>query len=668
MKRKSKSTDWYKKTAELLKLQFVLKKEIPFGHVPLPIVNLKANPPTLTLLSREEFAREKKFEWVDGVIAYPDIPLEDLSMFRALKKRYRNYIEGTFKHVLALLETSHGYATINLTKMKKDDPVIIEGHWQPNKSSTNELEPPPTAMRDEIKISEESPIVGFKNSKDTYYAERIYEIMRIDEKDGTRISLRLNAEKCRGFGAFMQSLIEKDKMKYYQTTEEDKDKIAFANVSRASSSGVALLFPIFFASEDTPPLSLLGYDYGRKYFNYNEMSPAIFNKKDGYALPYEIVLYTCYVLDFYLQQSVELNLPKEDMKEILNKIDKNGVSIIYSLVRGKKFPFYLKAQEKNKIQKYIDKKCTHFEIVIDDTPAILRMKYAVAYGALSFPSLSQYVECKNSDKISKSHQLIKLIIYPIFESLNFLDQKISDKENIKNCFSYLSNQFLYFTIVENIFSLILNGFQDKTPKEDKMRKILKTYKKEYFTSIDASYPASIRNAAVNCHIGNLLFLIMQNKALDINNCAPNGKTALHYAVGYKTTSVSKHASKSKVALLNDDSEKMKKLITCFILLEFKADPHIKDSKGKTAFHILEEQKEKDELNFLFQRTETRQSDYAHFKKAIDAESARQGFFGDWSFQPQSSSALRFKYCLWESIPLPEEVLIAPSKTLSGSPS
>lgn len=550
--------------AQELKLEFIVEKSISLKEPVIAIVNKRAK--TMKAVSRNMFAQEQKITWVDTF--FPSEGDECVAFIcEKLNKNYSHLIKEVNECEKALLDTDYGYGVTNLLPIKKGQYVVTyEGRMRTEKYQ-------PYFFDDEKK----SEILKY----------RLLLSVPKENDDG----LSIDAVKFRGFGGYMQSLITlNEKLNYYEI--ESKHSVALANLAFNRDTP---LLPCYQAEEDIPSLSLLGISYRLKYFQTFDISPVPFSQIDGFSVPYEISKYEVYFKDKSLKKEYRYGLPatisKETMLKLISKIKKEKVIQLGCML--------LQEAEMQQMERHIENKHIKFDILIRDTPAILILKAAYSFCMNYFFSLEKNIN--NETFIPGVTQLLKICekILRYYDYYNLLLSSKKSDEETAPLLEYFNHQNTYFSACHVILQQIVKHKENKSSAKEKIEKIAKKYPN--LKSND--YPLLFRNLAVNCQILDLWCLIKENKAVTYINevNASLGKSPLHLAV------------ESKKGLSD-------KMATCLLLLEFKADPNLKDKQSNTPLGLIKDKP----LSFLFRRVKEG-FDPDGVGKEINAAAAKQGY-------------------------------------------
>lgn len=591
MSKENKYVAEYRELAKKNNLKFIVEDSLLPKEPVIAIVNQQVeNKPfekfstfkSLTLVSQKKFAKKHEFIWVDKLMTHDSKNAEKLQFFE--KNAYKLILE-TYQCKKALLETDHGFATITLTPIKKDQPAILyEGEFliqenidrRGDSTYCDNSDPEATA---EIRVRDCNLTL--------YYDTASKELVTAD------------AKKYKGFGVFMQSLVTESQLKYYRFQDQYSDQVALANL-RVSDK---FLYPICCAAEDIPPLSLLGFSYGAEYLKNSKIPFVPFSKDNGCALPYEVNFYNITFLDSSKDQKQQYNitcdLSIEQVNNIMDKISKKGVAQFDTS--------YLTEVEKKQIQANVSQKITHFNLKIIHTPDILPMTKAANFSSIFFFPLPDLLTSGDHKSVVSALKKSLEIAQDAFERVEIISKKKSlDFKNseLSVWFQFLLEQSIYFSSFNKLLETVSRSIEDKTAPKAKTAAIIKKYGKEQFPS--TQYPITFRNAAVNAQIADLWFLLKNNAAINyINSSGSSKKTALHVAAESKNDKL--------------------RLATCLLLLECKADPTLKDTNGKTALELSKNK----ELTFLYKRMQLDHTKPNKIIEKIKAEAVKQGFGADF---------------------------------------
>ena len=595
MTKENKELVKFRTLAEGLQLKFINEYPLLPTEPVLAIVNKRSDPPSLKVVSRNKFAKEHKFTWVDTIFGKD----QNEGKCQTVLFKYGELIEEARQCEKALLETDYGLALINLSPIKKGQTAVIyEGEYKREKYSLGFV---PNDSKKYIDL--DTYLDGNINVTVKYfnYSKEIKNTLLFNNLPSEGIKVLIDADKFRGFGSYLQSLIEPEALCYYQFNDEDKRPVALTNLLSPYNEHV---LPVFKAMEDIPPLSLLGFSYGLKYFMHLEIPSVPFSKNDGFSISYEIAKHEIRFIDesfligkgkeYYYSYSCTLS--KQDLEQKIDTISEKGVS---------KFGFlFLKEAEKKQIINHMSKKHIRFDIVIKSTPDILIMKAAYLYYNVPYPAfLEQYAKNEKSmDEFTQfSHFNAEKVVF--YDRVKFISESKRTDTETSIWFQYFENQHLYFSALESILDCIQKYNEDKSSPEEKIKKVENAYSKLK----TGDYPLLLRNIVLNAQIKHLWCLIKEKEAKNYINASSssNKKTPLHLAL--------------------DSKDESKKLATCLLLLEFKADPHLKDTQGRSPYSLVKN----NALTFLFKRMETGSTDPDKLGIQIAEEARNQGFGGRW---------------------------------------
>lgn len=583
MTKENKDIVKLREIAAKLELKFIIESPITPKEPVLAVVNKRNIPPTLKAVSRNKFAQENNFTWVESIFAAEE---KNNLKCRNIIKKYEALIKKSKECEKALLETDYGFALINITPIQAGQAVAIyEGELQERK----------ICLPEHFKDFQYESSYSYRDGDAPVFIDHNYDedkrnCVRLGYLTELKIEVIINANKFRGFGSFMQSLVSPQQLHYYQFKDEHKHLAALGNVSLHNR-----MLPTFTATTDIPPLSLLGLAYGMEYFKGLKTASVPFNINDGFSLPYEIAYYGIHFVD----KKFPLNKEKDryfthlqtffnqNLKQLADLILKNEVVQLRMV--------FLRDKERDQIIEHISKKHINFSVYIEQTPDILIFKAAYIYYNSKIPSLKQYVDEKPITELSPYSELNKDRLF-FYKRIKLIAENKQTHTETSVWLQYFENQHAYFSALDVIMECIKKHDKDKSSPAEKIKKVQKKYSKLK----EGDYSLLLRNIALNVDIINLWCLIKEKQAINyINESSSNNKTPLFLALESKNES--------------------KKLTTCLLLLEFKADPNLQDDQGRTPLSLAKNSA----LSFLFKRLQSTDPD--NLGESIEAAALKQGF-------------------------------------------